>query len=154
MVLYFHCSALSKCNKFAENLDFAFSCCNFALVSLLKHAPFWRTNIPKIFRYHTEGTQNAFWSYSLTQKIYYHGKNYSHRHPQGCLKQIYISYGLALCEAHFTCEANLLFPKGGNLPPKYTTWTCFLIDLLKRLFTQNKTISLCALQKTFNNFAQ
>ena len=51
---------LSKHHKFAENLDFAFSRCNFALVSLLKHAPFWRTTIPKAFRYHTEGTQNAW----------------------------------------------------------------------------------------------
>ena len=60
LVLYFHFhrSAFSKHHKFAENLDFAFSRCNFALVSLLKHAPFWRTTIPKAFRYHTEGTQN------------------------------------------------------------------------------------------------
>ena len=58
--MYFHRSALSKRHKFAENLDFAFSCCNFALVSLLRHAPFWRTNIPKTYRYHTEGTQNAW----------------------------------------------------------------------------------------------
>ena len=63
--LYFHRSALSKCHKFAENLDFAFSRCNFALVSLLKHAPFWRTTIPKAFRYHTEGTQNAWLRESL-----------------------------------------------------------------------------------------
>ena len=58
--MYFHRSALSKRHKFAENLDFAFLCCNFALVSLLRHAPFWRTNIPKTYRYHTEGTQNAW----------------------------------------------------------------------------------------------
>ena len=63
--MYFHRSVLSKHHKFAENLDFAFSCCNFALVSLLKHAPFWRTTIPKAFRYHTEGTQNA-WLRELT----------------------------------------------------------------------------------------
>ena len=60
LYFHFHRSAFSKCHKFAENLDFAFSRCNFALVSLLKHAPFWRTTIPKAFRYHTEGTQNAW----------------------------------------------------------------------------------------------
>ena len=60
LALYFHRSALSKCHKFAENLDSAFSRCNFALVSLLKHAPFWRTTIPQAFRYHTEGAQNAW----------------------------------------------------------------------------------------------
>ena len=28
------------------------------------------------------------------------------------LISFFISYELALCEAHFTCEASLLFPKG------------------------------------------
>ena len=65
LYFHFHRSAFSKHHKFAENLDFAFSRCNFALVSLLKHAPFWRTTIPKAFRYHTEGTQNA-WLRELT----------------------------------------------------------------------------------------
>ena len=59
---------ISKRCKFAKNLDSPFSRCNFALASLLKHAPFWRTRIPKEFRYHSEGTQNPFWSHSLTQK--------------------------------------------------------------------------------------
>ena len=51
-----------------KNLESAFSCCNFVLASLLKHAPFWRIRIPMSFRYHTEGTQYAFWSYFLTLK--------------------------------------------------------------------------------------
>ena len=58
--MYFHRSAFSKHHKFAETVDFAFSRCNFALVSLLEHAPFWRMTISKAFRYHTEGTQNAW----------------------------------------------------------------------------------------------
>ena len=33
------------------------------------------------------------------------------------LISLYISYGLALCEAHFTCEASLLFPKGKLASP-------------------------------------
>ena len=32
------------------------------------------------------------------------------------LISLYISYGLVLCEAHFTCEASLLFPKGKLAP--------------------------------------
>ena len=51
-----------------KNLESAFSCCNFVLARLLKHAPFWRIRIPMTFRYHTEGTQYAFWSYFLTLK--------------------------------------------------------------------------------------
>ena len=49
-------------------MDYPFLCCNFALASLLKHAPFWRMKIPISFRYHSEGIQNAFWSYFLTLK--------------------------------------------------------------------------------------
>ena len=54
--------------KLPKNLESAFSCCNFVLASMLKHAPFWRIRIPMSFRYHTEGTQYAFWSYFLTLK--------------------------------------------------------------------------------------
>ena len=49
-------------------MESAFSCCNFALASMLKYAPFWRKTIPKEFRYHSEGTQSPFWSNLLTQK--------------------------------------------------------------------------------------
>ena len=35
------------------------------------------------------------------------------------LISLYISYGLVLCEAHFTCEASLLFPKGKLAPEIY-----------------------------------
>ena len=37
-----------------KNLESAFSCCNFVLASLLKHAPFWRVRIPISFRYHSD----------------------------------------------------------------------------------------------------
>ena len=69
---------ISKRHNFAKNLDSPFSRCNFALASLLIHAPFLRKTIPKEFRYHSEGTQPPFWSNSLTKKIYYHGKNHPH----------------------------------------------------------------------------
>ena len=52
-----------------KNLESALSCCNFVLASLLKHALFWRVRIPMSFRYHSEGTQYAFWSYFLTLKL-------------------------------------------------------------------------------------
>ena len=35
------------------------------------------------------------------------------------LISFFISYELALCEAHFTCEAILLFPKGETCAPIY-----------------------------------
>ena len=33
-------------------------------------------------------------------------------------KNFFISYGLTLCEAHFTCEASLISPRGNLRPPK------------------------------------
>ncbi len=49
-------------------MDSPFSRCNFALASLLIHAPFGRKTIPKEFRYRSEGMQPPFWSHSLTKK--------------------------------------------------------------------------------------
>ena len=57
---------------------------------------------------------------------------------------------LKVVSSKYTLVTNLLakskptFPKGRKLAPNIRLGTCFLIDLLKRLFAQNKTISPCA----------
>ena len=68
--------------------------------------------------------------------------------PIDIIKGVSSKYTLVtglLCAKHTLLAKQTYFsPREETCPPKYTTWTCFLIDLLKRLFAQNKTIIPCA----------
>ena len=68
--------------------------------------------------------------------------------PIDILKVVSSKYSLVtglLCAKHtLLAKSKPTFPQGSKLAPNIRPGTCLLIDLLKRLFAQNKTISLCA----------